>query len=128
MCNSTQTQSQIDIITPRNGNHRKGFNVLYDMKFKKNGVVIVQLNHLKIKEIISKFSELVKEHNNLDLNISTQIIYNLHSRPNMVKKLIKDLCEVSKSDDEFQPKKKEYKPRGEVKRKYTKKKKPESTQ
>ena len=74
--------------------------VVYEMCFKLpymvNNTKCITLEDLNMKTLLEKFKQLSKQYYHLDFNISSQVVYNLHSRPHKVKQILKDMVEIKK--------------------------------
>ena len=70
--------------------------VKYDAQFKNNDGTVTLIKEYPIKKLLSKLEELLKTNYDIDERLSNQVIYNLHSRPENVSKLLRLFVKVER--------------------------------
>jgi len=70
--------------------------VKYDAQFKNNDGTVTLIKEYPIKKLLSKLEELLKTNYDIDERLSNQVIYNLHSRPENVSRLLRLFVKVER--------------------------------
>jgi len=70
--------------------------VKYDAQFKNNDGTVTLIKEYPIKKLLGKLEELLKTNYDIDERLSNQVIYNLHSRPENVSRLLRLFVKVER--------------------------------
>ena len=70
--------------------------VYYNSEFKNNDGTVTLIKEYPIKKLLGKLEELLKTNYDIDERLSNQVIYNLHSRPENVSRLLRLFVKVER--------------------------------